>query len=201
MEEILASIRRIIEDNDAAPPAGKAVPSRAPEPAPEKPAERMPVEGLRRETAAWQGDRPAAGSEIETFRAAFDRQPDEEAAAAGEPAANLRSEPDDEPAPDLPPDLPMEAALSAAASEDGQAGAPVPSEARPGGILSEYAGRKVAAAFGELNEAFEASRRRQFDQVAEEMLRPMLQEWLDNNLPTLVERLVREEIERIARGG
>ncbi|MBZ9917266.1 DUF2497 domain-containing protein, partial [Mesorhizobium sp. BR1-1-7] len=29
---------------------------------------------------------------------------------------------------------------------------------------------------------------------------PMLQDWLDNNLPTLVERLVREEIERVARG-
>ena len=28
----------------------------------------------------------------------------------------------------------------------------------------------------------------------------MLQDWLDNNLPTLVERLVREEIERVARG-
>ncbi|RUZ12587.1 DUF2497 domain-containing protein, partial [Mesorhizobium sp. M7A.F.Ca.CA.001.09.1.1] len=27
-----------------------------------------------------------------------------------------------------------------------------------------------------------------------------LQDWLDNNLPTLVERLVREEIERVARG-
>ncbi|TGV63965.1 DUF2497 domain-containing protein, partial [Mesorhizobium sp. M00.F.Ca.ET.149.01.1.1] len=36
--------------------------------------------------------------------------------------------------------------------------------------------------------------------MAEEMLRPMLQDWLDNNLPTLVERLVREEIERVARG-
>ncbi|TJV50334.1 MAG: DUF2497 domain-containing protein, partial [Mesorhizobium sp.] len=39
-----------------------------------------------------------------------------------------------------------------------------------------------------------------FDEMAEEMLRPMLQDWLDNNLPTLVERLVREEIERVARG-
>ncbi len=28
-------------------------------------------------------------------------------------------------------------------------------------------------------------------------MRPMLQEWLDNNLPTLVEKLVREEIERV----
>ncbi|MFY9626611.1 MAG: DUF2497 domain-containing protein [Methylocystis sp.] len=36
---------------------------------------------------------------------------------------------------------------------------------------------------------------------AREMLRPMLKAWLDDNLPVLVERLVRAEIERVARGG
>jgi uncharacterized protein len=34
----------------------------------------------------------------------------------------------------------------------------------------------------------------------EAVLRPMLREWLDANLPAMVERIVREEIERIARG-
>jgi cell pole-organizing protein PopZ len=67
-------------------------------------------------------------------------------------------------------------------------------------IISEHAGRQVAAAFGELSEAFAARSRKTFDEMAEEMMRPMLQDWLDNNLPTLVERLVREEIERVARG-
>ncbi|TGQ41954.1 PopZ family protein [Mesorhizobium sp. M00.F.Ca.ET.216.01.1.1] len=71
--------------------------------------------------------------------------------------------------------------------------------ARPA-ILSEYAGRQVAAAFGELSDAFASRSKKTFDEMAEEMLRPMLQDWLDNNLPTLVERLVREEIERVARG-
>ena len=33
-----------------------------------------------------------------------------------------------------------------------------------------------------------------------EMLRPMLKTWLDDNLPGIVERLVRQEIERMARG-
>jgi hypothetical protein len=32
------------------------------------------------------------------------------------------------------------------------------------------------------------------------MLRPMLKSWLDDNLPSLVERLVRAEIERVSRG-
>lgn len=79
---------------------------------------------------------------------------------------------------------------------------PVTSEAptsRPA-ILSEHTGRQVAAAFGELSDAFASRSRKTFDEMAEEMLRPMLQDWLDNNLPTLVERLVREEIERVARG-
>lgn len=74
------------------------------------------------------------------------------------------------------------------------------SAARPP-ILSEQAGRQVAAAFDELSEAFSGTRRKSFDEMAEEMLRPMLQDWLDNNLPVLVERLVREEIDRVARGG
>jgi hypothetical protein len=34
--------------------------------------------------------------------------------------------------------------------------------------------------------------------VVREMLRPMLQSWLDEHLPGIVERLVREEIARVA---
>jgi uncharacterized protein len=67
-------------------------------------------------------------------------------------------------------------------------------------IISQVAGRQVAAAFGELSEAFAVRSKKTFDEMAEQMLRPMLQEWLDNNLPLLVEKLVREEIERVARG-
>ena len=32
-----------------------------------------------------------------------------------------------------------------------------------------------------------------------EMLRPLLKDWLDRNMPGLVERLVRAEIERITQ--
>lgn len=72
-------------------------------------------------------------------------------------------------------------------------------DAKPS-MLSQAVEKQVAASFSELTEALAASKRRSLDQIAEEMMRPMLQEWLDNNLPTLVERLVREEIERVARG-
>ncbi|MEW9615537.1 DUF2497 domain-containing protein [Shinella sp. S4-D37] len=67
-------------------------------------------------------------------------------------------------------------------------------------IVSPDVGARVAQSFGALAHALDAGPRRSFDEIAEEMLRPMLQEWLDDNLPTLVERLVREEIERVARG-
>lgn len=69
-----------------------------------------------------------------------------------------------------------------------------------GQLVSLQTGEKVAAAFGELDAAIAAGQRRSFDEIAEEMLRPMLTQWLDDNLPTLVERLVREEIERVSRG-
>jgi cell pole-organizing protein PopZ len=58
----------------------------------------------------------------------------------------------------------------------------------------------VAAAFDDLNLAFLRAKSVPSEQGVEAMLKPMLQDWLDNNLPGIVERLVREEIARIARG-
>jgi cell pole-organizing protein PopZ len=67
-------------------------------------------------------------------------------------------------------------------------------------LVSAATIEQVSRSFGELAAAIDGQQRRSLDDMAEEMLRPMLQEWLDDNLPTLVERLVREEIERVARG-
>ncbi|MGO7209224.1 PopZ family protein, partial [Rhizobium ruizarguesonis] len=67
-------------------------------------------------------------------------------------------------------------------------------------LLSEDAGLQISRSFEELAAANDGAERRSLDEIAEDMLRPMLREWLDDNLPTLVERLVREEIERVARG-
>jgi len=77
--------------------------------------------------------------------------------------------------------------------------APVESAARPA-LLSQRVERQVTASFSELSEAFAARSRKTFDEMAEEMIEPLLRDWMENNLPTLVERLVREEIERVARG-
>lgn len=67
-------------------------------------------------------------------------------------------------------------------------------------LISMDAGQQVARSFQDLAVAIDEAERRSYDDIAADLLRPMLQEWLDENLPTLVERLVREEIERVARG-
>ncbi|MGI2032344.1 PopZ family protein [Rhizobium panacihumi] len=67
-------------------------------------------------------------------------------------------------------------------------------------LMSAEAGAQVARSFGELADMLDGFNQQSVEEIAQDMLRPMLQEWLDDNLPTLVERLVREEIERVARG-
>ena len=67
-------------------------------------------------------------------------------------------------------------------------------------LISRESGERVAASFSELAAAIRDEHLRDADQVVREVVRPMLQEWLDENLPRLVENLVREEIERVARG-
>lgn len=64
--------------------------------------------------------------------------------------------------------------------------------------------RNVDASVGSAFDALTASiahRARTMEEVVAEMLRPMLREWLEDNLPDLVEQLVRSEIERVVRGG
>lgn len=72
--------------------------------------------------------------------------------------------------------------------------------ATPVSLISADAGQQVARSFQDLAVAVNEAERKSYDEIAADLLRPMLQEWLDENLPTLVERLVREEIERVARG-
>jgi len=67
-------------------------------------------------------------------------------------------------------------------------------------ILSNEADRAVTRAFGDLNRGVLSQNVRSLEDVVQEMLRPMLKAWLDDNLPRIVEHLVRTEIERVARG-
>ena len=54
--------------------------------------------------------------------------------------------------------------------------------------------------FGALSADLEVRSAKLADSMVRDMLRPMVKDWLDENLPTMVERLVRDEIQRIARG-
>jgi uncharacterized protein len=209
MEEILASIRRIIEDSES---------GRKDEPAARDPfAPAAEVESFRSELrplpqsregddAGEQDLRPQQPSE-ETFEGATDVAFDDE--FDGEHSSVLDAGDHDD-GDDMVVPVAANSPIAAPAPQEDLSGwepkpsapalQPEPIDHERRGILSELPGRKVAAAFEELNEALLANRRKTLDQLAEEMLRPMLQDWLDNNLPRMVERLVREEIERIARG-
>ncbi|MFT0862404.1 DUF2497 domain-containing protein [Ancylobacter sp. G4_0304] len=71
---------------------------------------------------------------------------------------------------------------------------------RPERLVSAPTNSAVAASFGSLARTV-ASNSRSVEDVVTEAIRPMLKSWLDENLPALVERLVRAEIERVARQG
>ena len=55
-------------------------------------------------------------------------------------------------------------------------------------------------AFSSLAYTVLAQNSRTLEDLVREMLKPMLKAWLDDNLPNMVERLVRAEIERVSRG-
>lgn len=67
-------------------------------------------------------------------------------------------------------------------------------------LVSEPARARVGGSLNNLSDALAQEAQRQLPAMTESILKPMLADWLDNNLPSMVERLVREEIERIARG-
>jgi cell pole-organizing protein PopZ len=67
-------------------------------------------------------------------------------------------------------------------------------------LLSTASDAKIGASFEALAESLLARDKDLVERAARDMLRPMLKSWLDDHLPSLVERLVRAEIERVARG-
>jgi cell pole-organizing protein PopZ len=73
-----------------------------------------------------------------------------------------------------------------------------PREEEP--LLSSEANGAVTASFAALSANLAVRSAELADGPVHEMLRPMLKQWLDENLPALVERLVRAEIQRVARG-
>jgi cell pole-organizing protein PopZ len=67
-------------------------------------------------------------------------------------------------------------------------------------IISQATSAAVDSAFSQLAQSVFTQNGRTIEDLVREMMRPMLKAWLDDNLPGLVERLVRAEIERVSRG-
>jgi hypothetical protein len=67
-------------------------------------------------------------------------------------------------------------------------------------LVSSTTAAAVDSAFNSLAYTVLGNNARTLEDLVKEMLRPMLKGWLDDNLPGLVERIVRDEIERVSRG-
>ena len=177
MEEILASIRRIIADDQAVKP---------PEPAAVRPPthENDDVLDLADMDEPAPPPRPAAKpAPLELEALDFDAI-DFDA---------LEVEPEPEPA------LAPRAAAPEPARRPEPAHQPEP-EAEPAPLISSAAGASVNQAFNLLANTVSSQNARSLEDLVQDMLKPMLKAWLDDNLPVMVERLVRVEIERVARG-
>jgi uncharacterized protein len=186
MEEILASIRRIISEDDAPaetpPSAEAAAPQAEPEPAPQPepfpqaaPADEAPVaeEDVLELTEAYEP--PVAESLGDLDISSSEPFPAAAAEPAAAPAPTPR--PDVAPTPDYDPLVGDTAAASAAS-----AFADFASTLRKPEPMDVVTGTGPTV-----------------DELARALLRPMLKEWLDANLPGIVEAQVRKEVERIAR--
>jgi cell pole-organizing protein PopZ len=167
MEEILASIRRIISEDDA--PEDGAAAKAAPEPEPEAAdvdfdaapaAEEEPDEDVLELTETYEAPKSVSIGDIDAFE--------------------MEAEPEPAPAP-KPIPKPKAAAVE-------------------GGLVSQRTEASAASAFGNLTGALLVPQSdRTLEDVTRDLLRPLLQAWLDENLPGIVEEQVRAEVERIAR--
>jgi hypothetical protein len=189
MEEILASIRRIISDDtdDNADDKTRAADTAA-EDAGEDEAEDEPDEDVLELTEVVDEDDADADTVDTDFD--FDSIPvDDEPEAA--PSADVEF-------------VDIDANASSAGFDDTPAiDTRGPADAETKGLLSDETDHSVAAAFGKLASTLLArdGTTRTLEELVQEMLRPMLKAWLDQNLPAVVEELVRQEIERVSRRG
>ncbi|MGV8996082.1 MAG: DUF2497 domain-containing protein [Parvibaculaceae bacterium] len=232
MEEILASIRRIISEDSgekevavAAPPP---LPVAEPEPEPEVEDDFDAVMASFDEPEAEPEPVPVAAAPapaplaLEDDDIAFSEEDVLELTEALEAEPEYEAEPEIEPEPEpeyVPePQVVAETVAVQAAHyepepepefeeedisfEEPAMTAPVnyQTTAPASPLISTEAAGAASAAFGALaSSMMTSSGGRTLEDLVADMLRPMLKSWLDTNLPPLVEQLVREEIERIAR--
>jgi cell pole-organizing protein PopZ len=107
----------------------------------------------------------------------------------------------DGPAPPPEPALPPPPVVSRMAEEPRRPAPQTMQNVAPvTALLSGSTSAAVDSAFNTLAQTVLVQNARTLEDLVREMLRPMLKSWLDDNLPGMVERIVRAEIERVSRG-
>jgi hypothetical protein len=216
MEEILASIRRIIADDDTAKP-GKAAPPPAAAPAPARPAAmppRTPVPPSPQPAPRAAAPQPAMNQhDIDAMMARLDAPPggpEHGSEDILDLTEQMAAPADDEPPSfqtidgqsdviftDAPPDPPPAPPRAAEETRRPPAAEFAPPDRS---LMSAQATAAVDSAFNTLAHTVLVQNARTLEDLVREMLRPLLKSWLDDNLPGMVERIVKAEIERVSRG-
>ncbi|WP_462122948.1 PopZ family protein [Methylorubrum thiocyanatum] len=184
MEEILASIRRIIADDQAPKPAEAEAPPAppAPPPADDDVLDLAEVAEPVRKPEPVAFDLPEIDFRMPEFEP--EPEPDFEPPTAAKPDPfDFEPEPEPEPAPKMTQRV--RAAVEEEVTER---------------LVSSTTVDSVGQNFQLLAHTVLSQNARTLEDLVKEMLRPMLKSWLDDNLPHMVERLVRSEIERVTRG-
>ncbi|MDF1768765.1 DUF2497 domain-containing protein [Maricaulis sp.] len=180
MEEILSSIRRIInEDDEEAPAEAEA----APEPAADEPQSQDDVDALFDEPAA-----DAGGDDVlELTEMVDDIDEGTEPLSMDDDLMIVDREEEVEPEPvaEAEPEIDFDALADETAD----------------GIMSEPAAAAAMGSFHTLADTIRISDEegRTLEGVVRALLRPMLKDWLDANLPSIVDEKVQAEIDRVAR--
>jgi uncharacterized protein len=214
MEEILASIRRIISDDQTTKDPA-VTPHAAPAP---RPAEAMAVNPIP-VVAPVVAQKPVFHDDDEDIMdlapksAAFKKAPEPHMILDDPIPSDVVFE---DPAPVFAAPVtakPVQMAKPAAPSKQDELDAimagvefdpapqPAPAFVAPDRLVSPTTDRMVSTAFSSLASTVLANNTRTLESLVEEMMRPMIKNWLDDNLPSIVERLIKSEIERVARGG
>ena len=197
MEEILASIRRIIsEDDQPQAPAAAAEPeASAPEPPRSEPSRSEPAMAASAMPAparpapappatAEQGPSPVMDDDVLELTDAVDPpRPQSSKPPYLETVGDLDVFSGSEPS--APPPSKPRATAPAFADEP---------------LIGSYAAEQSAGHFGALARTMAMPKEgRTLEDVVREMLKPMLRDWLDQHLPSIVEARVQAEVERISR--
>ena len=124
---------------------------------------------------------------MEDLMASFDAPAEEEPEPMFEPEPEPE-EPQPQPAMRMPPPRPEPSPMPRTLRDEVE-----------DGLMSAASRHAASLAFSRLTGDMPMGART-VEQLMMEMMRPLLKEWLDNNLPHIVEEMVREEIERVVLG-